>query len=278
MHVTRYGSAADFVAVAQPLLMRAEAENNLILGIAQGLVRTPDAATGVYLATVDSEAGVQSCALHLAPFKMVITRADRAAITALVKHAFDAVPDLEGVSGPERTAGDFALAWSALTGREARLAMRLRIHEIRRIATADLPSPPGAFRRAMPADLDVLAQWTEAFVAEARIPEPVDARRVVGDSIERARLHVWDHDGPVSMAAWAGRTPSGVRINFVYTPRERRGRGYATACVRALTSQQLDQGSAFCWLYTNLAADASPNIFKRIGYWPVSDVAEYYLR
>lgn len=80
------------------------------------------------------------------------------------------------------------------------------------------------------------------------------------------------------MAAWTGKTPSGVRINFVYTPRELRGRGYATACVSALTRQQLEQGSAFCWLYTDLSTAASPNIFKRIGYRPVSDVSEYYLR
>ena len=56
-----------------------------------------------------------------------------------------------------------------------------------------------------------------------------------------------------------------------------RGKGYATACVSALTRQQLEQGSAFCWLYTDLSSAASPNIFKRIGYWPVSDVTEYYL-
>jgi predicted GNAT family acetyltransferase len=80
------------------------------------------------------------------------------------------------------------------------------------------------------------------------------------------------------MAAWTGKTPNGVRINFVYTPRELRGKGYATACVKALTRQQLDQGNAFCWLYTDVSGTASPNIFKRIGYWPVSDVAEYNLK
>ena len=74
------------------------------------------------------------------------------------------------------------------------------------------------------------------------------------------------------------RLPNGVRINFVYTPRESRGRGYASACVAALTRQQLEQGNAFCWLYTDAGTPSSSNIFKRIGYWPVSDVAEYYLR
>ena len=127
-------------------------------------------------------------------------------------------------------------------------------------------------------DLARLCAWTETFVAEAKLPEKVDARAVVAGGIKSGRLHVWDDEGPASMAAWAGKTPSGVRLNFVYTPPERRGKGYATACVSALTRQQLEQGSSFCWLYTDLSAGASPNIFKRIGYRPVSDVTEYYLR
>ena len=85
---------------------------------------------------------------------------------------------------------------------------------------------PGHFRPAAPADLNLLATWTEVFVSEARIPEPVDAVRIVQDAITRGRLHVWEDDKPVSMAAWTGKTPSGVRINFVYTPRELRGKGY----------------------------------------------------
>ena len=101
---------------------------------------------------------------------------------------------------------------------------------------------------------------------------------MVAGGTERGRLHVWDDGRLTSMAAWTGRTPSGVRIHFVYTPRELRGRGYGTACVSALTRQQLEQGSAFCWLYTDLSSAASPNIFKRIGYRPVSDVTEYYLK
>ena len=79
-------------------------------------------------------------------------------------------------------------------------------------------------------------------MAEAKIPEPVDSARVVADAVGRGRLHVWENGEPVSMAAWTGKTPNGVRINFVYTPRELRGKGYGTACVSALTKQQLAAG------------------------------------
>ncbi|MSO57101.1 MAG: GNAT family N-acetyltransferase [Acidobacteria bacterium] len=165
-----------------------------------------------------------------------------------------------------------------MSGVEPILWVRLRIHETRKVVDSDLPRPRGRFRAATPADQDLLTAWTDVFVADAKIPEPVDSSRVVADAIRRERLHVWDNGQPVSMAAWTGKTPSGVRINFVYTPREFRGKGYGTACVSALTQQQLQQGNAFCWLYTDLSSAASLNIFKRIGYWPVSDVSEYYLK
>lgn len=78
------------------------------------------------------------------------------------------------------------------------------------------------------------------------------------------------------MAAWAGKTPNGVRINFVYTPPELRRNGYATACVSALTRQQLQEGRTFCWLYTDASTSTDRNIFTRVGYTPVTDVTEYY--
>ena len=278
MHVIRHQTAEAFLDTAQPLLLMAEAENNLILGIVHGIARNPASAVNPYLATVSSSAGVLACAVHVPPFTAVITRANRDSIAALAKDMFEAIPKLDGVTGPSRSADDFAMAWRRLSGSEPTLGMRLRIHETRKVVDAVLPAPSGSFRRATPDDHNLLTAWTAVFVSEARLPEPVDAGRVVQDGIDRGRLHVWDDGGPVSMAAWTGKTPNGVRINFVYTPREQRGKGYATACVAGLSRQLLEQGNAFCWLYTDLSSTASPNIFKRIGYWPVSDVSEYYLR
>jgi predicted GNAT family acetyltransferase len=140
-------------------------------------------------------------------------------------------------------------------------------------------APSGRFRAAEIGDLGLLTSWTDVFTNEAHIQERVNSATVVGDAISRQRLYVWEDRGvPVSMAAWSGKTPNGVRIIFVYTPRELRGNGYATACVAELTRQQLAHGSAFCWLYTDRSSTMTPKIFKRIGYWPVSDVAEYYLQ
>src|SRR5687768_16755686 len=116
MNVTRYDGADAFLQVAQPLLMMAEAENNLLLGVAQGIARNPSAARNPYLVTVGTDAGVLAAAVHIPPHNLVITRANREPITALARHAFESIPALDGVTGPSRSADDFAVAWSKLTG------------------------------------------------------------------------------------------------------------------------------------------------------------------
>jgi len=274
INVTRHGSADSFLRAAEPLLMTAEAENNVIIGVAQGLARKPSAAANPYLATVDDDARPLACAVYIAPFKLLFTRANREPIVALARDAFDAVPRLEGISGPDRSAWDFAREWERLSGVAPRPGMRLRIHETRRVA--DLRPPPGHLRAARSSDLDELTGWTVAFVAEAGLPEKVDAAAVVAAGIRNGRLHVWDIGKPASMAAWSGKTPSGVRLNFIYTPPELRGQGYATACVSALTRQHLESGSVFCWVYTALSQNPPPNFLRNIGYRPVVDMTEFY--
>ena len=275
LHVTRYSNADAFLAAAAPLLLTAEAENNLLLGIAQGLARNPASATNAYLVTVADVTDVHACAVHVPPFKLVVTRGSPEPIAAIARDAFDAGLKLKGVTGPSGSADDFAIAWKRVSGIVPRLSMRLRIHEARNVVDSGSPAPLGRFRPAAAADHALLTAWTEVFVSDARVAEAVDASRVVQDAIARGRLYVWEDGAPVSMAAWAGRTPSGVRINFVYTPREVRRKGYATACVAALTRQQLEQGRAFCWLYTDASSAVSSNIFERIGYRSVAELTEY---
>ena len=69
-----------------------------------------------YLATVGDDSGLLACAAHIPPSKAVITRANREPIVALANDVFEAVPQLDGVTGPSRSADDFAMAWEKLSG------------------------------------------------------------------------------------------------------------------------------------------------------------------
>lgn len=66
-----------------------------------------------------------------------------------------------------------------------------------------------------------------------------------------------------------------MRIGPVYTPREFRGQGYASACVAAVSQYLLESGRQFCTLFTDLGNPTSNKIYMNIGYAPVCDADEY---
>jgi predicted GNAT family acetyltransferase len=85
---------------------------------------------------------------------------------------------------------------------------------------------------------------------------------------------IWVDDVPVSMARAAPVAGGVARIGPVYTPPERRGRGYATACVELL-SRRIEDGGHTAILYTQLSNPTSNAIYRRIGYEPVLEVLRY---
>lgn len=86
---------------------------------------------------------------------------------------------------------------------------------------------------------------------------------------------MWDDGQPVSLAGYSGPTPHGIRVGPVYTPPAQRGKGYASACVAALSRLLLDGGRAYCFLFTDMGNPTSNPIYQAIGYRPVCDVDEY---
>ena len=89
--------------------------------------------------------------------------------------------------------------------------------------------------------------------------------------IKNQQLHIWEINGPVSIANVARPTRNGIAIHSVYTPPEHRNKGYATSCVWSLTQKMLADHYSFCSLYTDLANPTSNSIYAKIGYVPVGD-------
>jgi predicted GNAT family acetyltransferase len=267
--VRRFRQPKAFLSRAEPFLRAEEVENALMLGIC-GSAHFDDSC---YLATVEEDQAVVACALRTPPHSVLLSRADREALELLAADLADKYPDLPAVAGPEPAAGDFARLWSARAGSAAGPPVRMRVFEARRVVQPAMP--PGKFRAATEADLPAVARWIAAFIEEAGLDDPSDPGDVARERIREGSLFVWEDARPVSMAAWAGRTGHIVRVNHVYTPRELRGRGYASACVACLTQQLLDEGHALCCLYTDLSNPTSNKIYQAIGYRPVCDAAEY---
>ena len=268
----RFTETADFLAQAGPFLRAAEAENVLMLGIC-GPGEPGRFDDSCYLATVEDDQIVVACGLRTPPYGAVLTRADRGALELLATDLAGTYDDLPAAAGPEPAIGVFAELWSARTGATACVGTRMRVMQARHVLKPALPS--GTFRAATEADLPTASRWAAAFIDEVGLEEASDPSDIAREQIREGSLFVWEDTQPVSMAAWAGRTGQTVRVNSVYTPPERRRRGYASACVASLTQRLLDEGLASCCLYTDLANPTSNKIYLAIGYRPVCDVTEY---
>ncbi|MFG3526649.1 GNAT family N-acetyltransferase [Streptomyces sp. NPDC047917] len=142
-----------------------------------------------------------------------------------------------------------------------------------RLATLIPPSPvpPGRSRAAAAADRELLVRWVRDF-AGGTGQSGAHAERLVDERIASGGLALWEDDGvPVSMAGVSPRIAGMVRVSTVYTPPERRGRGYAAAVTAEISRAAREAGAQEVLLFTDLANPTSNGVYRRIGYRPVSD-------
>ncbi len=157
----------------------------------------------------------------------------------------------------------------------ATVTMRQGLYELTQVVRPAAMAP-GTLRPVRAEEVDLVASRMAAFAVDARLPrhEHEVLRRSAAARIAGGGLFAWEHEGAsVSMAGLQGATRHGIRVGFVYTPPELRGRGYASACVAAVSERALASGKRFCTLYTDLANPTSNSIYQRLGYVRVGESA-----
>lgn len=265
--------AGAFLARAGAWLMQREDENNLPLGLALALKNVPpvEGPDGYLFGTVEAGGEVIGCFFRTPPYKAGLTGMPLEAAGAVARALAERYPSLPAVFGPERVAWAAGRTWADLRGLRANAATPHRMYRVDRVTAP--AGVPGSMRRATERELPLAHAWGEAFADEAgRTFATTDEVRQRW--IERRELHLWEDGEPVSMAVTTGRTAHGVRIAYVYTPPERRGRGYASALVAALSQRELDGGARFCVLFTDLDNPTSNAIYLRVGYRPLCDLVD----
>jgi predicted GNAT family acetyltransferase len=173
------------------------------------------------------------------------------------------------VIGARPLATQFAEAWCARAGCRPEVRTEQMIYRLDRVFP--IAYSPGSLIQGTAAHLDLAVEWMVGFSAVT--PEgPLarnEARERAEAMIDAGRLYLWHDGAPVSMAWRARPTRHGITVSGVYTPPALRRRGYATSCVAALSQLLLDEGYAYCTLYTDLANPTSNHIYQEIGYRPI---------
>ncbi len=267
---------AAFLGCAQPFLATEEATNNLILGISLRLRGQPQQAESPpYMAIIDGMNRAVALAAVMTPHNNLLLAGKPnlpdTAMDELVESLRASGLLVPGVIWIDWLALCFAETWTRATGQTSQIRMRMRAYELRQVIPPPHP-PGGSLRLATLEDLELVIPWRAAFEQESlHQPAPDDLREEVSRHIQRGAVYLWDDNGPVSTAASNRPTPRGISIGGVYTPPERRARGYASALVAALSQRMLDSGKAFCTLFTDLDFPTSNAIYQKIGYQPLRD-------
>lgn len=279
MRVRRFDDAETFREVAIPYLVRDEARHNLVLGISSTLVQKPDLYPVFDLWVVSDGDDVTALAVRTPPLNLVLAQpATDAALDALVDRLLSEGQDLPGVVAAVPELDAFVSAWTTGRDVDTEIVFRHGIYELREVM--DVPPAAGSARPATPADRDLAIGWALAFADEV-LPEELDRERHVRliearlQASEDSGLWIWEDDGePVSLSGYGGSTPHGIRIGPVYTPPDRRGRGYATSLVAEQSRWLIGTGRSLCFLYTDLDNPTSNALYRRIGYRMVAEAKE----
>lgn len=172
-----------------------------------------------------------------------------------------------------------------LTGGRAEVHERMRLWEATEVVAPSLPA--GQLRAARADDVDLAVAWWNAFFADAaeqagRPGEAHGGERMEADEMARrvadGLVWLWEDETGRVVHLTAHNPPAyGVaRVGPVYTPRDARGRGYASATVAAVTQRLLDEGVRAC-LFTDQDNPTSNKIYEAVGYRPVVDMANLQL-
>lgn len=264
-----------FAALVLPPLLREEAMNCVALSVLDTLMTDPLRYPTSHLLTIEASTRIEGMAWQTPPHPLGLSVMPRPAARALALHVastWSVRPSR--IAGPRPGVDEFRDAWVE-GGIRVRKMLEQRIHRLDRVKPGVRAS--GVMRTATEADEALLLTWSLAFVVDCGLDDDAEVvKQSVSAAIRQGNRVLWEVAGePVSMAGFGGKTPTGIRVNWVYTPPEQRGHGFASALVAALSEDLLARGRRSCFLYTDARNATSNHIYREIGYEPVGDAAYY---
>ena len=236
----------------------------------------------------DDAGAVTGAAMRTAPFApypaYVLPMSDAHAL-ALARVVHERGERLGGVNGALPAARVVAEESARLSGGVVVVAEHLRLFELDELSVP--PAPGGRLRLATRGDAELCLTWFRDFGraaadqagrADPHAMEEFEPADIVA-RIDDATVWLWEDDGGEVVHLTAATLPAnGVsRIGPVYTPVERRGRGYASRAVAEISRSLLDR-SVRCCLFTDQANPVSNHVYEAIGYRPVVDMVSLLVR
>ncbi|WP_134738413.1 GNAT family N-acetyltransferase [Nocardioides sp. 503] len=284
-----YNDPAAFLADVEPVLAADPVVTTVLATVTQRVAAAdrrgePRADHPHWWLAVREAGEVVGAAMRTAPFgpyPLYLLPMPEQAARDLARALHERGEEVAAANGALPATEHFAAELARLHGRRAEVHEHMRLWEATAIAAPE--APPGRLRAARLEDTDLVVDWWNAFSAAAdeqagrtatsamvESIEPDDAARRIAEEL----VWLWEDESGRVLHLTAHNPPAfGVaRIGPVYTPREARGHGYASAGVAAVSQRLLDGGARVC-LFTDQANPTSNKIYAELGYRPVVDMA-----
>ena len=264
----RYEDFEAFKSNTFEALLENEAQNNLLLGVmTDGKAKR---AADSLMATVVDDGRVIIAAFWSKPLNLLLYEAENSppgALELLTREILKLDIDLPGVLTKRGLSQRFADAYRPDSGSILRMSMTI----MRLDKLAEYKKASGFCRVLDERDMYFVPFWERAFSEDCRvqvfsIPENVER---IKTRLGKNSHFIWEDGAPVSQAVYGRDTPNGAVINWVYTPPNCRGRGYATSVVAELSRDLLDRGKRFCCLFADADNETSCSLYRKLGFYDV---------
>lgn len=274
-----YVSIEKFINLVEPILLDREAEHNIILSLLFRIKSGAIPAETCFTSTVVENDQVLLVFLQTPPNNLIIGTSkftNKAAIQFAVARMYELGMRFPSVIGSKPTVSLFVLNWQSIYRRIPRLAMDQGIYDLKK--TNQIMLSKGSMRLAKSSEAYLIGRWMDAFSrVTPENPTLEQCLERAREYIDAGKIYVWELYGePVSMVMKNRETRNGVVVSWVYTPKVKRGNGFATSLVHQFSEMLLKEYN-FCFLYTDLNFPTSNKIYKEIGYKLVCESAMYYL-
>ncbi|MEF7557203.1 GNAT family N-acetyltransferase [Bacillus thuringiensis] len=272
LHV--YEEVVNFKKEVIPFLEKNEQENNLILGVLQ-MVQQP-----IFMGVAKQEEEVAVVFLQTEEKKQIIVAISEVMgvdIKELAKELTKVYPDIPGLIGNKKVVQRLAEEIAVLENKKMNVVMEQGVYALQQVKKKW--TEEGIFREINSDELPVIEKWIYQFCEDVNLPTTKEeAEQTAHTLITNHRLFGLEIDEKlVSVAAKTRPTKNNITINFVYTPKEERKKGYASNCVAALSQRMLDEGYKTTTLYTDLANPTSNKIYQEIGYEQIAESVLIFL-
>jgi len=271
MHISKYQNAKEYLSKNENYLIKEEAMNSLLLGLS--LSNKANENNNDLFFDVRDQDGIHFTAIKLKGRNLIVSgsRSKLEEVAPLLfKFLEDNKIDLPGIAGEK----DLVLEMAHILQRDFNWNFKVTFEQL--VYAIDKikfnPQIEGSLQKGSLNDIANLSQWMNQFLAEAFGELNLkEATETIKRKIDNAELYVWCKDEKVSMCCIARPTVNGITINYVFTPKQHRRKGYGTKLVAELSSLMLKQGYKFCTLFTDMNNPTSNKIYTKIGYEPLGE-------